>query len=655
MPVAVNKSGDAVYLTPDGKWGPAKTAKNPQTGETVAFDGNEWKPIKVGEGESRGIVGFADDVVRSVAEGATFGFSQEGAAALQPGDYESNLAAQEARDDKISPWVRIPGNIAGAVGATVAAAPVAVPLGLTRLGVLASRLPQTLKFAGLGAAEAALFGAGSAKPGERLQGAATNAPIGAVAGGAAPHIARGVGAVANRIKGAVSPEANVAADLSRALVRDETSPAVLQARAQGLQMQRPGVATIADAGGENVRGLVERVAQTPGAGRTQVVPRLEGRQRQQAFRIGEDLRQLTGTSRSAYRAVQETMAERAAAATPLYREAYEAGDRAIWTPELERLAGAGPVARAMRQAVSRWQTNAIADGFGAMKPRALADNGVIKFQSGGPPAFPNIQFWDYTKQALDDMVAATRNKQPSTSRALTRITQQLRTELDNAVPEYRAARDAWSGPSAYMDAIEQGRNIFNKNVSAEEWAGQFNALSSAEQQAARLGVVSSIIGKMGNDASKFGDMTKFLRSPEMRAKIEAIMPSRETSEAWRNRLDFEVSASELSGQALGNSATARRLAERADAESLVGDLVLGAISGQSGQSILMRILGSGPRWLRDTLRSRADRELGDVLTNPERVQDLQRILQGVQQANRPPSALTNAATTAGGVGLIAGP
>jgi hypothetical protein len=91
--------------------------------------------------------------------------------------------------------------------------------------------------------------------------------------------------------------------------------------------------------------------------------------------------------------------------------------------------------------------------------------------------------------------------------------------------------------------------------------------------------VSALTGKMGNDAAKLGDMTKYMRSPEMRAKIAAIMPTEEAADKWAKRLDFESRASELTGRALGNSATARRLAERQDAGGMVGDLVMDALTG----------------------------------------------------------------------------
>jgi hypothetical protein len=106
------------------------------------------------------------------------------------------------------------------------------------------------------------------------------------------------------------------------------------------------------------------------------------------------------------------------------------------------------------------------------------------------------------------------------------------------------------------------------------------------------------------------------------------MPTEDAQKAWARRLGFETKSSEMTGRALGNSATYRRTAERQDADGIVGDLVLDVFTsgGPTGASILRKIFVSGPRWLRDTIRSRTDREVADLLVNPSRAKDLPNVL-----------------------------
>ena len=368
------------------------------------------------------------------------------------------------------------------------------------------------------------------------------------------------------------------------------------------------------------RALMERVAQTPGAGRTTIVPFLTERQQGQLARVSNDLTSLTGSTRTALQAVNETMTRRAAAADPAYRAAYDAGDREIWSPVLERLSAAPTVKSAMQSAIRTWQDNAIADGYGAMNPSAVDRGGQITFGKS-IPAFPNIQFWDYTKRAIDGKIAvAQRAGEDGKVRTLTRLVNQLRGALDTAVPEYATARQQWAGPSSYLNAVEAGGDILSRNESAEQMHANFNELSQADRQGYREAAVSAIIGKMSSDPAKMADMTKYLRSPAMRQKILAIMPNQQARQAWSRRLDFESKSSEMVGRSLGNSATFRRMQEKEDSETIAGDLVLSAFMGTPPVGLMKQIIVGGAKKVRDTLNSRTDKELARMLTGKPRNQ-----------------------------------
>lgn len=438
------------------------------------------------------------------------------------------------------------------------------------------------------------------------------------------------GGVSRAVRSATQPEANVSADLARALQRDKDTPEALLARLEQAKQIRPD-ATLADVGGENVLGLVERIAQTPGAGRTQVVPALQQRQQQQMARLSGDLTALTGTRRTAHEAVQETMTQRQQSATPLYERAYADGDVAVWSPELERLSSSPTVRSAMQGAVRIWRDNAIADGYGAMNPGALVRaGGQLEFMSGKVPAFPNLQFWDYTKRLVDDKVAsAIRAGQNQKARTMTRLAQSLRGELDNQVDTYRTAREAWGGPSQYLEGIETGRGILSPKVGAQEMAANFANMGAAQQEAYRIGALSSIIGKMGNDPAKLADMTKYLRSPQMREKIAAMMPTPELAQSWAQRLGYEIKSSEITGRSLGNSATARRLAEQDQAAGIVGDLVMDTLTHGATHSLLRKTIMALPTRIKDSLRSRSDSILADILTEPQAPERLRKTMEQV--------------------------
>jgi hypothetical protein len=636
MPVAVNPStGETVYLSPQGTWEKAQTAVNPQTKEMLAFDGKDWQPVK---SNSKGVLGYVDDAVRSLASGITFGYADELAAKMDEltgrgGTYEQNIANERARDEQIPSAISVPGNIAGSVASTVLAAPIAAGArAVPAVNAAAQALPTWAKFGALGAAEGGLAGSGNAVEGERLGGAAVGGAIGAPIGAVAPSVVNAGAQAIGKIRAAGSPEANVAADLARAITRDETTPEVLTQKLVSAANERPGVVTLADVGGENVRGLVERVAQTPGAGRTQVVPALTARQQSQAARVTSDLRSLTGTTKTAKQAIDDTIAERSEAAKPLYKEAFNFNARAV--PE---------VVEAFERETASGYGKAILNG-GKLRKTLQTEYGIQD-----PKDAPMMVLIDAWKKEVDDLVGgAVRGGEGNTSRVLTGMQKRVLEVVDAHNPKYAEARNAWAGPSKYLDAVEDGRNVLSTKVDAEELVARFAKMSDADKEAYRIGAVSSLVAKMGNDGGKLADMTKYLRSPEARAKIAAIMPTPEAAAKWAKRLDFEVSASELTGRSLGNSATARRLAEQEDAKSLAADLVRDAVAG-APMGLLKSIAMTGPKWIRDTLRSKVDAELGDVLTNPARVVDLLDVLKRTGQLTKPqPRFGPNITVTAGG-------
>lgn len=126
-------------------------------------------------------VGAAID---GVAQGMTFGFSDEIAAGMASGgglwgDYDEELASERGRmaeNKELAGGYELGGQIAGGL---------ATGAGLMKSGVtMLAKKPTVLKAAGEGALYGGAYGAGSSEEGERLEGAAKGAVTGAVTGGA---------------------------------------------------------------------------------------------------------------------------------------------------------------------------------------------------------------------------------------------------------------------------------------------------------------------------------------------------------------------------------------------------------------------------------------------------------------------------------------
>jgi hypothetical protein len=634
MPISYNESTNEAFFLDGDKWQPAKVSENPKTKERFAFDGQEWKALPK---PSRGVLDYAGDVGLSLAQGATFGYSDElYAKALEAtgfGTYDENVKAARERYEQVPTAISLPGEIAGGIATTLAGGAVAAPfVAGTRLVALASKLPAWARFMGLGATEGAIAGSGQAVEGERASGALKGGAVGGVVGGAAPHLIKGAVTAANAVRSQLSPQAGMVADILRAALRDETTPQVLAQKLADAQTLRPGVATLADVGGENVQGLLERVAQTPGAGRTKVIPFLKQRQVEQMDRFAADLSHLTGAKKLAHDAIEETIAARKTAAEPLYKQAFSF--QAEGVPDV----------------INAWERE-ISTGWGksilsspALKRNLQTEYGVSNVADA--PLMVQIDAW---KKTVDDQIsAAIKGGQKNTVRILEGMRDRVLSVVDVANPDYAAARNAWAGPSKFLDAIDYGKSILDKKLTSVEFAQRMAKATDADKEGIRLGAIAAIRAKMGNDPAKLADMTKYLRADEMQAKVASIMPTPDAAESWLRRLEFETTLSELTGRSLGNSATARRLAEKSDADNIVGDLVMDAISGAPTASLWRSIVQAGPRKLRDTWRSRTDAKLADILLEADSQALIPR-LQNMPAQRALPGPRASAIGTAGGV------
>lgn len=427
----------------------------------------------------------------------------------------------------------------------------------------------------------------------------------------------------------IGPKLAAQKEVTRAIARDQMTPTSIQEAASA--SPRSDMATLADVGGTNVKGLSERVAQTPGGARANAESFLTDRQKTQLSRVSGDLKDLTGTNKTAMQSISENIAKRSTDAAPAYNAAYDAGDRVIINDELRRLSAVPEVQTAMKQAIAGWQRDQIASGYGAMKPginvsETKTIDGVetgafptVEVSGGRVPVTPNLQFWDYTKGALDSMIESAIKPDGTMTRqgrALTIIKNKMLDTLDKEVPEYANARATWGGPSEYIAAIRDGKGF--RGISAEEVSAKLNGFKSdAQREAYRIGALSDIFTKMGNKPNALADITTELRSPEMRGKISALMPTAQSAAKWDRILNFETNSSQLVGRSLAGSPTARRQLESIDSGNLVGDLVMDAFMGSAAAGLFKKFIVGTGKAVRDRLMAQKDQEIANLLYNPK--------------------------------------
>lgn len=475
---------------------------------------------------------------------------------------QERKATEQAREQH--PYAAIAGDVTGAL---------ALPIGAAASGAtMAARMGRgALTGAGYGA----LYGAGE---GVGLQDRATKAAIGAgtglVAGAVAPPVIaaaeHGINAIGRpffgNIRAAYNPEAEASRRVASAIERDInagsaelTAPEFMAARAAGAPV------AISDLGGETTRALARSAANTSQEGRDALNRLANNRFEGQAQRAADFLQRLVGGNTD-LTAARDTLRSQAQQINrPAYRAAYNAGDRPIWSDELERLSGSPAVEDAMKGAIERGKNRAIADGMGAFRTGAtVTPDGRIVFNKGpsGVPTYPNLQFWDYTQRELRDAAsAATRAGRNEEAGALNALHRQLRDALDAQVPEFASARAGAARFFNAEDALTAGENFVTQRMAITDARRALAQMSPQERDLFRQGFAAKLIDNITSTRDRQNVLNKLAQSPQDREKMRLALGDQgyRQTEAF---LRVEHAMDRLRPAIQGNSTTARQWIER---------------------------------------------------------------------------------------------
>lgn len=575
---------------------------------------------------------FGVNLVRQLNEGLLLGFGDEIEAALQTlgqkategGDvseiYEAQLGSIREKRESFKQEHPATGLAAEFVG------------GLGSLGLggakIAAQIPQAapaVKAAVTAAPAGAAVGAGAADPEEtlpfydsiteRLGGAIKGAGAAAIFGSMTPKAAEVIGDIASgaaekarqAFRGA---ETKALRKINEAIERDGASITNLMRRKAVLGPE----ATLADIGDSNMSDLLETIAQQPGAARNKVQKGLLVRLTEQRGRLKNLIRDRVHPNaenlEEAKEAIQAALKEQA---RPLY-------ERAVNTPisitdDIRTVIEAPLIKPLLRKAVNTARSDV-----------ELPDN----LKAGLDPENPNMVVLDYVKKAIQDKEQKILGT--STARILRGARTKLVSELDSQVPIYSDARKIWADGASQIEAMELGQDIFKEaKKGAQNVSRLFNDMSQSEKELFKLGASNEMFRIMDNVSDTLEGrpaaalISKIFSTPAQKQAIKTIIEDPASFRQFERSLRAERTFINNSNKALSNSATARRLAQQADAQMDVSDaaeLAQGRIGGIF--NVLSRI-GKGKE-----LNEQARRELAQRLT----AQDAADIKATLVQASR---------------------
>jgi muramidase (phage lysozyme) len=565
-------------------------------------------------------------LIQHAPQGAAF---VKGVYRLLSGDPEAQAAQRVAtsqdRSDtadqrQFQPAASVGGELAGAL----ATAPIGGGAGAA---TLPARIAQGVRIGGI---TGAIGGAGEGTDlASRATGAATGGVTGAVLGGAGAPVVEGVAqaarlaskpfqAVAQTIRGISDPEAEAARRVVGALQRDVKTaggPPGLTAPEYAASVNAGGPAAVMDLGGETTRALARSAANTSPEARAALGSTINDRFESQSDRVTGWLNKTFGPSDTG--ATREALQDAARQANkPAYAKAYQEGDKPLWSNELQRLVGSPDVVEAMKAAAEKGKSRAIVDGFGGFNSSVqVSPSGVVEFTRGknGQPTYPNLQFWDYTRRALSDAAKqAERKGATEEAGTLKQLAGKLNGELDSLVPSYQQARAGAARFFGAQDASEAGEKFLSSNVPIADARRAYAQMSPPERQLFRESFIQSLTQKIESTGDRRNVLNSIAQSPRARQQMELAM-GQQGSREFEAMMRTE-GVMDLARGAMGNSTTARQLAEMGMAGGAYGIGGLGAFNQDPASMTVAALMWGAARGSR-AVDQRVARKVGEMLAS----------------------------------------
>lgn len=504
----------------------------------------------------------------SAAQGLTLGFYDELVGLVSP-DQRDKIRDMQSRIQEHRGGLGLAAELATPMGAVGGLAK--IPRAVKALDRFAdmSKGKKLATTAGASTATGGVSGIGFADGQNVPQSAALGAGAGLAGGLALPLAGAALSPAANYLKSlkAGSQTANTQAGrkIMEAMERDGLTAEQATAKLQSLGPE----ATLADLG-ENLAALTQAAASGPSTTKAAAQELFSGRSKSSRDRLNSSMKAAFSQEHDFYGSLKALEDQMRTEAAPFYQRAYATD--VPFGDDLKQLAKRPSISAAIKEA----KLNAAEEGRQLpMVIKMVDDKPVIE-------GVPDLQAWDDIKRGLDDVIQDNTDditgKLNSTARRAQGTKQALLSILDDASPDYAAARRAYSTPAANKTALEKGRKF--ASLDSEVTEDVLSGMSEAEQQHFRAGAMRAMRDRVLGDSSPRTLLSKL----ERLGKLEKVFPDKESYKSFRDAVETEAKFQETSNKVLGGSPTQMRQQASEDLKIDPSDM-LNIAAGNYGQGV----------------------------------------------------------------------
>lgn len=576
----------------------AKTATNPETGETVEWNGSSWVPqvaapqtadldpmvLEQGPTTDRPIT----DIPLGLAQGITGGYMDEIGALLKSSitdkTYEQSLIETRERMSEIPTESAVPMELAGGLTTALVASPY---VAATKVGQMFTKLPGWLQSTGLGGMWASLYNSGHAEE-DKLQAAGEGLAIGSLLGlgghGTVKAVKGLYGGASRYLQGISNPELAAAKKLAQKITDDGLTLDRLRGRMNFLGPQ----ATIADAGRDNIVGLVRGAAGLQGPAKTRITTMTRMRSETEGARISGSVKIHLGAG-DYFVAEEQLLSKLSQAAQQSYKIAYE-NNPYVTSKALDRMLAHPTMKAAVKEAALIANTERAADGAQNWLGPIDRELTALFKEAGKAPKEGvarglSLETLDYVKRGFEVILdrPAMRNELTSKltkkGKANWKLLNAYRNELDKQTGGkqslYKKARAEYESDAQVIEALRDGAE-FNK-LSPHQISKRLGELSEAGKAAYRNGAARAVMDIVENTPDRASAARRLFGTSMKRQKIQALFPDREGFADFSRLMAQEQRFSDVTNTLQSGGRSAAMGDEISDVRGLVGNV--GAIAG----------------------------------------------------------------------------
>jgi len=203
---------------------------------------------------------------------------------------------------------------------------------------------------------------------------------------------------------------------------------------------------------------------------------------------------------------------------------------------------------------------------------------------------PTVEVLDQVKRGLDGLIDKETDSVTGKVSDLGRIYVNKKNEylkaLDEAVPDYKLARDSYRGDIEIKNAMQAGMDDFNK-LDPEQVRKMVGGFNQAEKEAFKTGAARNIYGMLMNPSNDFNAARRIINSPNMRNKLEPLFDSTDHFNLYKNALERESQLFTTANKVLGGSQTGKRtqMREEFEDQSGIGEAIKQGMFGNIWSSL----------------------------------------------------------------------